>query len=271
MLAYCFAGFLFYTWKRLRLAPTVLSAALLSAVVACVLLSFSTTGYFVLAGGTALIAVDLLARRPRLRAPRLTARAGAIAALIVIVVGAGAAWAATRQELLARILDVSLFAKGDTSSFHVRSTAEMLGLQVLIQTGGLGIGLGSHKANSLLMTLLSNVGLVGTAIFGAFLVMLLRPLPRLAGERNDDATPLRFFILGLLLVHMVSNPNFNVVVLWAAFGLMAGYRASLAALAAPRLPAAHGPPPRARRALSSAAPTRPLALPHRTGVRKESA
>ena len=272
MLAYTFAGFLFYSWKRLLLQPTVLSAALLTAVMACILLSFSTTGYFVLAAGAALMTFDLLRRLPRLRAPRLNARAGAIAALIVIaIVGAGA-WVATRQELLAKILDVSLLTKTHTSSFEVRSGAEMLGWQVLIQTGGLGIGLGSHKANSLLMTLLSNVGLVGTAIFCGFVVMLLRPVSRMVPERAASGeTPLRFFILGLLLVHMISNPNFNVVVLWAAFGLMAGYRASLAALAAPRLPAAHAPPPRARRAVSSAAPPRQLALPHRAGIRQESA
>jgi hypothetical protein len=270
MLAYGFAGFLFYNWKRLHLQPTVLSAALVLAVLAATLLSFSTTGYFVLAAGAALIALDLLARRPRLRAPRLNARRGAIVALIVIAICGASAWAATRQELLARILDISLVGKTDTSSFEVRSAAEMLALRVLTETGGLGIGLGSHKANSLLMTLLSNVGLVGTAIFVGFVAMLLRPVPRSADQRaRSSETPLRFFILGLLLVHLVSNPNFNVVVLWVAFGFMAGYRASVATLTPPRALVARGPP-RARPSPPAPVPARRLALPQRIGIRQEN-
>jgi hypothetical protein len=266
-LAYFFAGFLFYTWKQAWLRPTVAAVALLLGVIACIGLSFSTTGYFVLAAGAALIACDLLARRLRRRAPRLTMRAGAIALLIGGAVGAAGAWAAARQDVLGAILDVSLLAKADTSSFAVRSGAELLALQAVAETGGLGIGLGSHKANSLTMTLLSNVGIAGTALFGGFVVMLLRPVTKPADPRATlSMTPLRWFILGLLLIHLLSNPNFNVVMLWVAFGLMAGYRVSVATLATARTQAVMRAPPRRLRPSLPGPAASPLALPRRSGA-----
>jgi hypothetical protein len=262
-LAYFFAGFLFYTWKQVFLRPTAGKAALLIAIVACIVLAFSTTGYFALAVGGALIAFDLLVRRPRLRAPRLTARAGSILALTVIAIGAAGWWASARYDVLRAILDISLFAKTESSSFAVRSGAEILAMQILTDTAGLGVGLGSHKANSLTMTLLSNVGIAGTAIFVLFVIMLLRRVT-MPPEARLPETSLRFFILGLLLIHVVSNPNLNVVMLWVAFGLMLGYRARFGALTA-RRPIDRKPPLRQQRLLPHSASGPPLALPPGAG------
>jgi hypothetical protein len=263
-LAYFFAGFLFQGWKQAVLRPSVGAAALLIAVIACLVLSFSTTAYFVLAAGGALMAFDLLARRPRLRAPRLTPRAAAIATLTALAIGAAAAWAAAHHDVLRSILGISLFDKTETSSFEVRSGAEVLALEIVAETGGLGIGLGSHKANSLTMTLLSNVGFAGTAIFALFVIMLLRRAPTPVRTELSD-TPLRFFVLGLLLVHVFSNPNLNVVMLWVTFGLLAGCRTSVGAPAAQPRPI-HRPPPRPwRPALPRPAAGRPVALPPRAG------
>jgi hypothetical protein len=151
-----------------------------------------------------------------------------------VLLGAGGvagAWVLTNWEGLASILQVSLFEKPETSSFEVRSGAERMALDIVAQTAGLGVGLGSHKANSLTLTLLSNVGIAGIASFGFFILTLLRQQacgPAVDSEEMAfSATPLRFFIIGLLLVHAVSNPNFNVVLLWIGFGLMAGYRVSM--------------------------------------------
>ena len=47
-----------------------------------------------------------------------------------------------------------------------------------------------------------------------------------------NETPLRFFVMGLLLVHAVSNPNFNVVMLWITCGLLASYHACVRRLVA---------------------------------------
>jgi hypothetical protein len=135
-------------------------------------------------------------------------------------------------DRLRSILNVSLFDKAKTSSFHVRTGAEAMAIEVITETAGIGIGLGSHKPNSLTLTLLSNIGLVGTSAFLVFITMLLRPrdTKHLPGWRaiSSDDTPLRFLVIGLVLVHAISNPNFNVVLFWSACGFLIGYHVSLA-------------------------------------------
>ena len=231
-LAYFFSGFLLYFWKRSRLQPTLLSTLLISALTGTIFLAYSTTGYFVLAIFMAIFVLDLTpSARRRLRAFRLTWRKAAIAGALLLAVGGAAVWGFSNWDRLRPILDVSLFDKERSSSFAMRTGAEAMAVEVIARTGGIGIGLGSHKPNSLTLTLLSNVGVAGTAVFLLFVVMLLRraePRPAAAGRALAfDETPLRFFVIGLLLVHAVANANFNVVMLWITCGLLAGYHASV--------------------------------------------
>jgi hypothetical protein len=236
-LAYFFSGFLLYFWKRSRLHPTVLSTALVAVLIGAIFLSYSTTGYFVLAAFTAIAALDLMpSARLCLRVLRVTWRKAAIAALLLLIMGGATVWTVDNWDRLVPILNVSLFEKDKTSSFAVRTGAEAMAVEVIASTVGIGIGLGSHKPNSLTLTLLSNVGVVGTALFLLFVVMLLRPAePPFAPARCAapfSEAPLRYFVIGLLLVHAVSNPNFNVAMLWTACGLLAGYHACVRRLAA---------------------------------------
>ena len=235
-LAYFFSGFLLYFWKRSHLQPTVHSTALVVVLIGAIFVSYSTTGYFVLATFTVIAGLDLMpSARFRLRALRLTWRNGAIAALLLLAAGSATAWSFDDWDRLSAILNVSLFEKEKSSSFAVRTGAEAMAVDVIARTGGIGIGLGSHKPNSLTLTLLSNIGVVGTGVFLVFVVMLLRPAePRSVAARRAlpfNETPLRFFVIGLLLVHAVSNPNFNVVMLWITCGLLASYHACVRRLA----------------------------------------
>ena len=255
-LAYFFSGFLLYFWKRSRVQPTMLSTALVIGLTGAIFLAYSTTGYFVLATFIAIVGLDLIPSvRRRLRAVRLTWRKAAIAGLLVFAVGSATVWVFNDWARLSPILNISLFDKEKSSSFAVRTGAEAMAVEVIAQTGGIGIGLGSHKPNSLTLTLLSNVGVGGTVAFLLFVVMLLRPAePGPVAARRGlpfDETPLRFLVIGLLLVHAVSNPNFNVVLLWIACGLLAGYHASVrrsaprsasAVLLAPAVWSAPSPP-----------------------------
>jgi hypothetical protein len=110
--------------------------------------------------------------------------------------------------------------KKQSSSFKARSGADMMALEIVLQTGGVGIGLGSHKPNNLAMTLLSNTGIVGFLVFGIFLLGLLWPRP--ATSPGLDIRPYRWMILGLLSVHMISNPNFNPIMLWISLAVIVG-------------------------------------------------
>ena len=126
---------------------------------------------------------------------------------------------------------VALQKGGNHRPSRCAPSSEVMAVRIVAETGGIGIGLGSHKANSLTMTLLSNVGLAGTGAFVLFLIMLLghrnvEPVAVRRGAPLDD-TPLRFFVIGLLLAHAISNANFNVLMMWITCGMLTGYHASI--------------------------------------------
>lgn len=66
--------------------------------------------------------------------------------------------------------------KGETGSFVNRTASDLYGLQLLLQTYGLGLGLGSNRASSMVTTLLSCTGLLGTLAFGIFYLKLFANL-----------------------------------------------------------------------------------------------
>jgi hypothetical protein len=232
-LSYFFSAFLLYSWKRYRLQPTLLSTSLVLVSLATVFLAYSTTGYVVLAVFAMIAALDLLPHfiRHRTGSLRITPRGVAVSVLLLLAITGAALWLSRNWDALNAILEIALFNKDETSSFETRSGSDLMALEVFAETGGLGIGLGSHRPNSLLLTLLSNVGVAGTAVFGLFILNSLWPRRScrvLLGSREGlTVTPLRFFVIGLLLVHAISNPNLNVVILWIGFGLIVGYLASL--------------------------------------------
>lgn len=92
--------------------------------------------------------------------------AAVVPILLAVVLSAG-----YREILLS--LTVS---KGGSSSFINRTAADLYALQLLIRSYGIGVGLGSNRASSLLTTLLSNVGIVGVLSFLVFYFRLFRGL-----------------------------------------------------------------------------------------------
>lgn len=69
-------------------------------------------------------------------------------------------------------------SKSETGSFINRTASDLYGLQLFVKTYGLGLGLGSSRSSSLLTTLLSCVGGLGTLAFGMFYIKLFRNLPK---------------------------------------------------------------------------------------------
>lgn len=82
-------------------------------------------------------------------------------------------------------LDEMLFSKLDSQSGRERFMWNAVAFQVFQDTWGLGAGLGSARASSYALVLLSNVGIVGTAMFMLFVGSLL--LLRCGGGRYDTA------------------------------------------------------------------------------------
>jgi hypothetical protein len=67
------------------------------------------------------------------------------------------------------LLDQLIFSKSDSESGIERAMLNESALTAFIDSFGIGIGLGSTRASSFLLVLLSNTGLVGALLYGAFL------------------------------------------------------------------------------------------------------
>jgi len=227
---YVFTGFLLFAWARYRNNQTPASAALVAACIACLLVSTATTAFAGLGLFGVLALFDAASGRVRLlpRAP---------SALDLVSIGAGClALAGATVLIMANWQGISLMLtnvlvnKSQSTSFQERAFADLLALNISVETYGIGVGLGSHKANSLFLTLLSNVGVAGLFMFCAFVFRLLRFSPPqradLQGRARAVLAPLRWGLAGLLVIHVFSNPNLSSLVLWVQMGGLLALAAS---------------------------------------------
>jgi hypothetical protein len=233
-LGYIFTGYLMFAWLRYRLHPTAFSVALIAASIFCMLISTSTTAYF---GGFlfgCIVIYDIATQRLHLLTRDFRLSSGQLAAIAIIVVAVlgGAFLVARYWQSFDVILRLTVFQKSDSTSFQERAFADQLAMRVIVDTYGLGIGLGSHKPNSLLLTLLSNTGIVGFVAFAAWVYVLLRPLRGPFGGETMEALrrayrPFQWALIGLILIHVFSNPNLSTLALWLQMGGLVGLQASL--------------------------------------------
>jgi hypothetical protein len=105
------------------------------------------------------------------------------------------------------VLTVLTVSKGESGSFINRTAADLYSLQLLLQTYGLGVGLGSNRASSLLATLLSNVGIAGTVVFLMFYFRLFAGLP-------EQYTWFRWAAFALFLNAVLSISDATMPLLW---------------------------------------------------------
>jgi hypothetical protein len=91
-------------------------------------------------------------------------------------------------------------------------------------TFGVGVGLGSSRSSSWLLALVSQVGVIGSALFGLFLFLVLAtPRPRQVDSGEQDVGVMQFafkaYMAGILVASAISGAVFD---LGLAFYLSAG-------------------------------------------------
>lgn len=145
-------------------------------------------------------------------------------AILAALAVAAAIFVASNWRLVTVVVKVFIIDKPQTDSVSVRSAADMMALKIATETVGVGLGLGSHKANALPLTILSNAGVVGLAAFAWFMARCLRypARPTFWGKAWPAVSPLQWCLAGLLFQHGFMNPNFNMATLWVVIGLLVG-------------------------------------------------
>ena len=238
-LGYTFTGYVLFAWLRYRFRPTVLSGLMVAGCIFCMLVSTSTTAFVGLALLGCLALFDLATGRVRIL-PR-TLSAAQIGFLVLMFAGilVGSVVIAGNWPAISLMLDNVIFDKADSTSFQQRAFADFLAIKIFVQTYGIGVGLGSHKANSLLLTLLSNTGIAGLVLFCSFVYGLFRAGSGLGDSSRPNAVrlllPFQWGLAGLLVIHVFSNPNLSVLTLWLQMGGLLALQASLRAVGASRL------------------------------------
>jgi hypothetical protein len=226
-LAYQFAAFLMYAWYRYLGKPSTGAMAMVLLCITIMAASTSTTGFVILGMFALVVAKDLLVR---LAAPGAPIKGSmhhiGVAALIGSAALGAYVFIQSHWHDIDGVVTSMLLEKHHSSSFAQRSGADMMAIDIALDTGGIGIGLGSHKPNNLIMTLLSNTGIFGILVFIVFCVATLRPR-RLGSWNGSDAfmqnlRPLRWFVIGLLIFHSIANPTLSSVVLWVGFAFVIG-------------------------------------------------
>lgn len=130
-----------------------------------------------------------------------------------------------------------LLSKADSQSGRERAMWNAMAYQAFLDTFGWGAGLGSARASSYLLVLMSNLGVLGVVLFAIFTgTVLLSPSPSThQGVEDVTTATIRAAKIGLVSVLAAALVSGTVYDLGMMFFVLAG---SAVALGAFRLPAA---------------------------------
>ncbi len=221
-----------FAWNFLRFLQTFGLWHFMASVLllACVAISFSTTAYAVL---VLLIAIWGLASVYKLVWRGLAADhiRALLCGLIASAVLVGVIFFSDHaQTFLATIYERLFGEKLQSASGLERGSWNLQSLSNFVETRGLGVGLGSARASSLVTVLLGNVGLIGALLYAGFLNRsFLRGWPHVdTGSRGREHiqshrifSAARAAALALLLSHIISGTNVDGGLLFFVFAATA--------------------------------------------------
>jgi hypothetical protein len=118
------------------------------------------------------------------------------------------------------VFDQLILNKAESSSGVGRSTADRFALITFMESGGLGVGVGTTRASSFAATLLATTGAPGFIAFMAFAFTLLMALRR-AGDKVSRE--LQLGLTGFLIVWIIAIPDVVQALFWVLAGAAAGH------------------------------------------------
>jgi hypothetical protein len=127
----------------------------------------------------------------------------------------------TTVERIADFFQLTLVTKVDSSSGVERSSWNAQAWQNFLDTDGLGIGLGSARASSFPLALLSNLGVIGALLFAAFAIAIFRGAFADGVERPAVQRASGHAVLAGLIASTVSGSVFDLGLAFYAFAAAA--------------------------------------------------
>jgi hypothetical protein len=161
--------------------------ALAMALLVLLFLSTSSTAYVTAGALGLLLMLSILVRtlRDRLRKHDIFLLGLALAGFAALF--AVHLYNETALDPLWRLLDAMVFDKASSASAHERGQFNLQSLENLFDTAGLGIGIGSSRASSWVIAVISQLGIIGSLLMAALTFELFR-WRNLEGRTDLDLT-----------------------------------------------------------------------------------
>lgn len=135
---------------------------------------------------------------------------GTLAPVVMLVVVLGILLDPQAASVVRNYLDTTVFNKLDTDSGVERSSWNSLALRNFWDSWGLGVGVGTTRASSFLMALLSSVGIIGLILYGLFMYSVyLRPRGAPRSFESDVRMAARNAAAGLLVGDLLLAPSID--------------------------------------------------------------
>lgn len=106
-----------------------------------------------------------------------------------------------------------IVGKMDSTSGNVRSDTNIFSLKLVLDTFGLGVGIGSHRSYSFIINMLALVGVLGTILWGISMWYLFMPIYRRRKVDNTCNFILIYFIV-LLIGQCLAIPDLSFSPFW---------------------------------------------------------
>jgi hypothetical protein len=175
----------------------------------CLLISTSSSGY---AGLLLLLPLALWIYRAQLDQR-------AVLGILLLLLLLGGAYLLDLLWLDGQVTNTFLTGKLSSTSGIDRARTNAVAWHTLIDSWGLGVGVGSSRVSGLPMTLASTTGIPGLLCFIAFLTTLIRACLR----RGDaDGRAFALAILAIAIVWTISIPDLALPYAWVLCGFAAG-------------------------------------------------
>lgn len=187
-------------------------AVIVMTGMAILMASVSTSTTFTVAGvALVMLALIVMVSRVLFRGVKVSALSVTVGCVVAIA-------ALYLLPVVANAIEQTLSRKVQTSSFDERSGSDAFSFQLLIDTWGIGVGLGSNRPSSFVASMAAATGIIGVILLAAVFWILVR-----GAWRVDAYRPVAWAFITLMIAKAIAAPDLADPsgVTWLALGILA--------------------------------------------------